>query len=112
MSVLLAIGLACQALAVLLVFIVLGRGAIGLIGAAFIGVAVVFHGLTEVVQIWTPFNLYDPYATQEMVDKWVWVAGVAILVLTLSYLVTLRQVPNREANSRLPSSRLPTFDWR
>ena len=107
MSVLLAIGLVCQALAILLVFVFLGRRAVGLIGVAFIGVAVIFHGLTEISQLWTPFNLYDPFANQEAVDRWVWIAGVAILGMTVSYLLALREVPLQQ-----DASDLPIFDWR
>jgi fatty acid desaturase len=56
--------------AIVIIFLLLRGRAIGLIGPVFVVVAVVYHGLTEVVQALSPFeNLYDPYASQRLVTR-------------------------------------------
>ncbi len=72
MSSTLAAALLIQLTALAVVLVPLRRRAIGLVGPAFVAIAVLYHGITELIQLASPFgNVYDPYASQALVDEWV-----------------------------------------
>jgi hypothetical protein len=102
MSALLAIGLLFQAAALTVVFGAFGRHAFRLVGPAFIVLAVVFHGVTEVIQLLglAP-NPYRALIPQAVVDEWVALVSVAILLMAVAYGFAL-SIPVKLLSQRNP----------
>lgn len=92
-SLLLAVSLVIQIAALAIVFGVLGRRAFRLIGPAFVAIAVVFHGGTELIEIagLAP-NRYRAFVSQDAIDNWVWIVSIAILLMAAGYVLTLGRV--------------------
>ena len=95
MSALLAIGLIFQAFALVVVFWTFGRLTFRMVGPAFIALAVLFHGVTELIQLLglAP-NPYRYLVPQEVVDEWVVLISGAILLMAVTYVLVLK-VPVR-----------------
>jgi hypothetical protein len=113
---LIAAGLVLQAVALVLVFRRLGRAVLIHIGAIFIVLATVYHGLNEILVRLFPDR--DPYrflVSADYVSTFTFYISVTILVLTLVYLGALggRQQPAPESEIALHRERIRrVFDWR
>ncbi len=63
------------------------------VGVLFVLAAFVYHGAGEVVQaIFPGRNFYRTLVSQSDVDAWVFVAGVGLLLFSITYCLCLRQV--------------------
>lgn len=81
------------------------------VGALFVIMAFIFHGLTEVAQLLFPgMNPYRVNVAQEDIDSWILVVSVAILLFSIVYSLRLRQLSRRTVQPL--SNRTPSLDWR
>jgi hypothetical protein len=108
-----AIGLLMQLAALLFLVRRLGRTLFGHIGAVFVVVASVYHGLNEILLWLVPDrDIYRRLVSPLYVDEFVLWISAAILLLTLAYVAVVR----REVQSALvvPEARAMArvFDWR
>jgi hypothetical protein len=115
MSATLVIGLLFQLLALLILAAVVGRRWFSYVGALFIVMALIFHGLTEFVQSALPGqNPYRLLVSQSQIDEWVLLVGVGILVLTIAYVLSLAGIGSREtvAETVVANEISSPVDWR
>lgn len=109
------IGLAMQATAVIIVVRFLRGRILSHVGALFVIMVFVYHGLTEIIQYLFPgFNFYRRLVSQEYINIWMAIVGLAILVFSIVYCLRLSSGFKREpelSRVREPvSSEMP--DWR
>lgn len=93
MTVSVALGLVLQAVALLVVRAAIRGQWLRHTGALFLLVAVVFHGVTELVQMLFPGrNIFRRYVEQPAVDDWVLLVSVALLLYAVVYAAVIRRV--------------------
>jgi len=111
---LLALGLFLQFCAVVVVFFRVGRRWLSHVGALFVFVSFVYHGLTEIIQMIFPDrNMYRTLSKQQDIDSWIIVISVAILIFASIYSLTLRPLSQEKYNQNkitLLLQKIP--DWR
>lgn len=120
MSETLLLGLVLQAGSVALLFLALGRSVLRRVGPYFIFSALVYHGLTEIVQVVTgQSSKYRGFSTPGGIDTWTVVVGAAMLIFSLTYVLVVRA---QEDQPVLGAPEVPvevdiarvvrTLDWR
>jgi hypothetical protein len=109
-------GLVLQGAALVTLFRHLGRSVFVHVGAIFIVMAALFHGLNEIL-VWL-FPGQDPYrlliSTDYVGAFMLWIS-LAILLFTLAYLGTVGRPQKRRSRAELDSERARVgrvFDWR
>lgn len=103
MSVTLILGLTLQVLAVSVVLLRLPGARLSHPGVFFVILAAVYHGVGEVMQVLFPGrNVYRALVRQGNIDKWVFVAGVGLLVFAVTYVILVRRAPPQDTEA--PSS--------
>ena len=113
---LIAIGLTIQVIALVVLFQRLGRTWLTHIGAIFIVIAVLYHGVTEVFLWMFPgYDIYRSWVSADYVGQFVVWISVAILMCTLTYIWVLgrqdaAERPHASASEVLSITRF--FDWR
>lgn len=115
MSATLLSGLLIQLLALLLLAAAVGRRWFSYVGALFIVMTLIFHGLTEFVQVALPGkNTYRLLVSQPEIDEWVLLVGVGILFLTISYVLTLASMGSRKSSGETIVAKeiVSPVDWR
>lgn len=112
MSLKLFFGLGLQCVAVLLVMTRVRRRRLAYTGVLFVSMSVLYHGLTELVQIAFPgMNHYRTLASQDMIDSWVLIVGMAILIFAITYCYRLRPLSITEIETPPPLA-LGLVNWR
>ena len=111
MSVTLALGLLLQGLAVGVVLLLRPRhSAVGL-GALFVGVATIYHGVTELVQQIAPGDNPNRRLTSDsQVADWTLLIGISLLAFTVGYAVIARRSSVRLGVTR--ERVVEYLDWR
>jgi hypothetical protein len=93
-------GLAAQATTVAGVHVAIRGEWLRRPGALLLVAAVIFHGLTEVMQaIWRDRNPFRVYVDQTAIDNWIMLVSVAIVIYGIAYgsvVVRRRRVPTPE----------------
>jgi len=117
MTFVVAVGLFIQLCALAMVIGTCGRRWIAHIGAVFVVVAFVYHGLTEVVQVLFPDTGYSlrVLVSSEDIDGWMIRVSGALLVFALTYSVASRYFrvrhPPRDT-AELAQELQNALDWR
>ena len=110
------VGLAIQVAALVLVFGRLGHAWLKHVGAFFIGAAVAYHGLNEILLLLFPDrNPYRRFVQRMYVDEFVLWVSIAILVFTMAYLIALGRRSEAPSASTADRRRMivgRVFDWR
>ncbi|MCG5445339.1 hypothetical protein NIE79_003788 [Micromonospora sp. NIE79] len=102
-----AIGLAIQATSVVVVHLAIRGDWMRRPGALMLLVAVLFHGVTEVMQsLWPGRNFYRTYVGQGIIDDWVLLVSVAMAVYAGTYALVVRQPRVRPTSHAKPESGL------
>ena len=92
MSNLLIASLIIEVVAVAIVLAAVGRRWLSHIGAIFIIIAFVVHGLIEIAQVLFPGrSYYRLVLDQDKIDSWVIIASLAMLIFALAYFISLRK---------------------
>lgn len=104
--------LGCSAAALVVLGVALRRGGVfSYVGPLFVGMAVLFHGLAEVLARLTPGSgAYRLLVDRARVDDWLMWAGPAILAFVVGYLVVLRRGRSQPVDSDSETERF--LDWR
>jgi hypothetical protein len=115
MSEFLVLGLLIQVIALGLLFAKLGRTWHRHLGAIFILMAVLYHGLSEIFIAWFPNR--DPYRSLfdlRYLGQFVLLVSVAILVFTIAYVSAIGKRPARALPTDTPDAALTKriFDYR
>jgi hypothetical protein len=114
MSLKLGLGLVLQIVSILIIIMRLRRPRLAYIGFLFICVSVLYHGLSELLQIAFPgMNYYRArtMVSQGLIDNCVFIISVAIFIFALSYCYFVR--PNRKKNIiALPNKWAAFVNWR
>ncbi|MET8259026.1 hypothetical protein [Micromonospora sp. NPDC005205] len=98
-----AIGLAIQATSVVVVHLAIRGDWMRRPGALMLLVAVLFHGVTEVMQsLWPGRNFYRAYVDQDVIDDWVLLVSGAMAVYACTYALIVRQPPFRPTSHAKP----------
>lgn len=109
-------GLTLQVLAVTLLFLRVGRTWFTHIGAVFITLATIYHGLNEVLLwLFPDRDIYRVLVSAASISQFVLWVSVAILLLTLAYLAALgpvSKVPSQAETNWQRSRIRRVFDWR
>ncbi len=107
--------LTCCGASVVILVHRLGRRCLTSIGALFIFAAVIFHGVSELVNLINPgHNSYRQIVTQEAIDRWLIWIGPVILIVTLTYVVLVGAAQRQPPAVGEPAveQALRFFDWR
>ncbi len=111
-----AVGLAIQVAALVLVFRRLGQAWLQHVGPFFVGAAVAYHGLNEILLLLFPDrNPYRRFVQQIYVDQFVLLVSIAILLFTLAYLIALARRSQPLSTGASDRQRMivgRVFDWR
>lgn len=83
-------GVALQTIALGLVLRRLGRRFVSHLGALFLVAAFAFHGLTEILQVFTGPQDARRFADQRYYDAWVFIVGAGMLGYALVYVLFVR----------------------
>jgi hypothetical protein len=109
------LGLLIQAVAVLLIFVRLGRTWIRHIGAIFVVMAVIYHGVGEIlIALFPGQDPYRPLIDPQYVDDFVLLISVAILLFALAYVIAIGKRQDMPPTFDSADAQLTTrlFDWR
>ncbi|RAO54517.1 hypothetical protein [Micromonospora saelicesensis] len=102
-----AIGLAIQVTSVVMVHLAIRGDWMRRPGALMLLVAVLFHGVTEVMQsLWPDRNFFRTYVGQEVIDDWVLLVSGAIAVYACTYALVVRQPRVRPTSHAKPEAGL------
>jgi hypothetical protein len=115
MSATLLSGLLIQLIALLILAAAVGRRWFSYVGALFIVMTLIFHGLTEFVQVAFPGNnAYRLLISQPEIDEWVLLVSFGILLVTLSYVLTLASMGSRKSSGETIVAKeiVSPVDWR
>jgi hypothetical protein len=97
MTISIAIGLALQGMAVTIVHVTVRGRWLSHAGAIFLAMSVVFHGLTEVIQLILPgYNNYRRLINQHDLDRWMILVSTAILIYAGTYAIVMRYLGRGE----------------
>ena len=111
MSLKLFIGLALQVIAILLILFRVRRRRLAYTGILFVSMSVVYHGLSELFQIAFPgMNFYRTLVSQDKIDSWVLIFGLAILTFAVTYCYRLRPLSTSELETP-PQLTLGLVNW-
>lgn len=109
-------GLLLQAVSLGVMFAAFGRATLRRVGPYFLFSAVVYHGVTEVVQAVTGSSRYRGFTTQASIDRWLPIIGWVCLLFTVFYVVASRRrahpAVDVEAERAAFDRILRVFDWR
>lgn len=112
MSLKLFFGLLLQVIAILMIMKRVRRHKLAYTGVLFVWVSVIYHGLTELTQLAFPgMNFFRRLVSQDNIDGWVLIVGLAILLFAVAYCYRVRPYYKQE-NVKKPVPELSLVNWR